>query len=94
MAQAKVYSKSWCPYCVRAKQLLTQLGVDFEEIDVERDPAQLAEMIRASGRRTVPQIWIGATHVGGCDELFALQRAGQLAALLHLTDSNTDNSTQ
>lgn len=83
MVQARVYSKSWCPYCVRAKQLLTQLGVAFEELDVERDPALLAEMVAASGRRTVPQIWIGDTHVGGCDDLFALQRAGKLAELLN-----------
>ena len=82
MAQARVYSKSWCPYCVRAKQLLTQLGVAFDEFDVERDPALLAEMVAASGRHTVPQIWIGATHVGGCDDLYALHRSGQLAALL------------
>ena len=85
MAQATVYSKSWCPYCVRAKLLLRQLGVDFDDLDVERDPALLAEMVERSGRHTVPQIWIGATHVGGCDDLYALHRAGKLAALLQET---------
>ena len=81
-----VYSKSWCPYCVRAKQLLTQQGIGFVDIDVEREPARLTEMLEKSGRRTVPQIWVGDTHVGGCDDLYALHRAGKLAGLLAGTE--------
>lgn len=84
MAQATIYSKSWCPFCVRAKQLLTQLDVAFDEIDIERQPDKRAEMIAAAGRSSVPQIWIGGAYVGGCDELFALQRAGKLTALVEL----------
>ena len=80
--QVTVYSKSWCPYCVRAKQLLTQLGAGFEDINVEQDAARLAEMVARSGRRTVPHSGVGDTHVGGCDDLYALHRAGKLAGLL------------
>jgi glutaredoxin 3 len=62
--------------------LLTQLNIRFDDIDVEREPARRVEMIERSGRRTVPQIWIDDQHIGGCDELYALYRAGRLAELL------------
>ncbi len=82
MPKIVIYTTPWCPYCIRAKQLLERKGVAFEEIGVERDPALRAEMTRKAGRSSVPQIWIGSTHVGGCDDLFALERAGKLDALL------------
>lgn len=82
MQTVTVFSKSWCPFCVRAKYLLANKEASVKEIDVEREPAQLAEMIKLSGRRTVPQIWIGETHVGGCDDLFALEASGKLDSLL------------
>jgi glutaredoxin 3 len=77
-----VYSTGWCPYCTRAKQLLTSKGVDFEEIDVEARPEARTEMMTRSGRRSVPQIFIGATHVGGCDDLHELEASGRLDTLL------------
>lgn len=77
-----MYSTGWCPYCMRARALFEQKGVVIREIDV--DDAQLrAEMIRLSGRRTVPQIFIGSRHVGGFEELYALDRAGELDTLLN-----------
>jgi glutaredoxin 3 len=82
MAEIVVYSSAWCPYCVRAKQLLDKKGVKYEEISVDGNPAIRAEMTRKAGRTSVPQIWIGQTHVGGCDDLYALERAGKLDALL------------
>lgn len=78
-----VYSKDYCPYCVRAKNLLTQKGAAFTEIDVTRDEAKLAEMLaKSNGKRTVPQVFIGETHVGGFDDLHALDQSGKLDALL------------
>ena len=83
MQPVTVYSKAWCPYCQAAKALLARKGVDFEEIDIDREPARRAEMAeRAGGRRTVPQIFIGTTHVGGCDELHELEAQGGLDPLL------------
>jgi glutaredoxin 3 len=83
MQSVRMYSTEWCPYCQRAKALLKQRGVEsFEDIRIDVEPAQRATMIRETGRYTVPQIFIGATHVGGCDELVALDRAGRLAPLL------------
>lgn len=82
MADVVVYSSDWCPYCMRAKQLLQSKGVAFEEIRVDGQPHVRAEMTKKAGRTSVPQIWIGAAHVGGCDDLFALERAGKLDALL------------
>ncbi|PYC23617.1 glutaredoxin 3 [Pseudomonas alcaligenes] len=82
MPEVLVYSSAWCPYCIRAKQLLSGKGVAFREISVDGQPAVRAEMTRKAGRTSVPQIWIGETHVGGCDDLFALERAGKLDALL------------
>ena len=77
-----IYTTQFCPYCVRAKQLLATKSVPFEEIKVDYDTSKRSEMMQLSGRRTVPQIWIGDQHVGGCDELYALERAGQLDGIL------------
>jgi glutaredoxin 3 len=84
MSEQKVviYSTGWCPYCTRARELLRSKGVEFEEIDVDARPEARAEMTERSGRRTVPQIFIGATHVGGCDDLHALEASGRLDTLL------------
>lgn len=82
MSAIKVYTTQVCPYCVRAKQLLSQKGATYEEIRVDLDPQQRVEMMEKSGRRTVPQIWIGERHIGGFDELWALDRAGELDPLL------------
>ncbi|WP_044873043.1 glutaredoxin 3 [Pseudomonas sp. LFM046] len=82
MTEIVVYSSAWCPYCIRAKHLLDSKGVRYEEISVDGKPAIRAEMTRKAGRTSVPQIWIGQTHVGGCDDLYALERAGKLDALL------------
>ena len=84
MNKVVMYSKDYCPYCACAKALLEQRGVaDLEIIQIDRDPAQRDIMIERTGRRTVPQIFIGDTHVGGCDDLMALDRAGGLAPLLN-----------
>jgi glutaredoxin 3 len=77
-----MYTTRWCPYCKAAKALLTRKGREWEEVDVEADPARREEMVKRSGRRTVPQIWIGERHVGGYDDLAALDAAGQLDPLL------------
>jgi glutaredoxin 3 len=83
MAHVIMYATAWCPYCVRAEALLKRKGVaDIEKIRVDLDPGRREEMMRRTGRRTVPQIYIGETHVGGCDELHALDRAGGLDPLL------------
>ena len=83
MPSIVIYTKSTCPYCDAAKALLTAKGAEFDEIPVDGDRAQQAAMAeRAGGRRTVPQIFIGAQHVGGCDDLHALEAAGELDALL------------
>lgn len=76
-----MYSTGWCGYCARARGLLEAKNVTFEEIDVDT-PGKRAEMITRSGRRTVPQIFIGETHVGGCDELMQLESSGRLDPLL------------
>lgn len=83
MARVEIYSTMFCPFCYRAKQLLEAKGIEFEELDVTMRPGRRAEMTeRAAGRSTVPQIFIDGTHVGGCDELFALEAAGKLDPLL------------
>jgi len=83
MARIDIYTTMLCPYCYRAKKLLAQHGADFNEIDVMADQSRRREMIeRAGGRRTVPQIFIDGKHIGGCDELYALDAAGKLAPLL------------
>jgi len=83
MQPVLMYAKDTCPYCVRAEALLRQHGVvELEKIRIDIDAGQREAMIARTGRRTVPQIFIGTTHVGGCDELVALDRAGKLATLL------------
>jgi glutaredoxin 3 len=83
MKPVRIYTTPICPYCVRAKSLLTKKGASFEEVDVFMDEAARDEMLaKSGGARTVPQIFIGDTHVGGCDELYALERAGELDPLL------------
>jgi glutaredoxin 3 len=82
MAKVVMYTTEWCPYCRRAEALLRAKGVEIEKIDVDAQPDRRAEMQRRSHRRTVPQIWIGDTHVGGCDELHDLDRQGKLDPLL------------
>jgi glutaredoxin 3 len=77
-----VYTSGWCPYCERAKGLLKQKNVVFGEINVEDDGKFREEMIARSNRRTVPQIFIGDRHVGGCDDLFELDRSGELDRLI------------
>lgn len=77
-----VYLTDWCPYCARARALLERKGAKFEAINIEERPEARAEMMARSGRRTVPQIFIGDTHVGGCDDLYALDAAGGLDPLL------------
>lgn len=83
MTPVKMYTTEVCPYCVRAKALLKQRGVaQIEEIRIDLDPAQRDHMMAITGRRTVPQIFIGDTHVGGCDDLVALDQQGGLRGLL------------
>ena len=82
MSKVVMYTTAWCPYCIRAKSLLDRKGVSYEEISVDGKPALRSEMAAKAGRTSVPQIWIGDDHVGGCDELHALERAGKLDAML------------
>ena len=83
MQAVKMYTTAVCPYCIRAKQILKAKGVEqIEEIRIDLDAAQRAHMIQATGRRTVPQIYVGDTHVGGCDDLMALDAKGGLLPLL------------
>jgi len=83
-----MYGTATCPYCHAAERLLREKGVaDLEKIRVDLEPARRGEMMQRSGRRTVPQIWIGDRHVGGCDDLYALERTGQLDELLHAVRS-------
>lgn len=82
MKPVTIYTTAWCPYCHRAKALLSAKDVAFDEIDVTMDRKLRDEMEEKSGRHTVPQIWIGETHVGGSDDLHALDRAGKLDAML------------
>ncbi len=83
MAKVRMYSTAVCPYCQMAERLLHERGVaEIQKIRIDTDPVQRAEMMEKTGRRTVPQIYIGDTHVGGYDELAALDRAGNLNALL------------
>lgn len=81
-ADVVIYSSNYCPFCIRAKQLLASKGVSYTELVVDGNRPLRQEMEDKSGRYTVPQIWIGATHVGGCDDLYALERSGQLDPLL------------
>ena len=83
MQPVKMYTTQWCPYCHQAKALLRQRGVaEIDEIRIDERPAERAVMMRLTGRRTVPQIFVGDTHVGGCDDLIALDQRGGLLPLL------------
>lgn len=83
MAPVTIYTKTWCPYCMAAKELLETKGVGFKEIEISRSPELRDEMMaKAPGRSTVPQIFIGERHIGGCDDLYALDRKGELDRLL------------
>ncbi|WP_342104570.1 glutaredoxin 3 [Methylobacterium sp. SI9] len=83
MQPVTIYTTAWCPYCSAAKSLLKEKGVSFQEIDVERVQGARATMVeKAGGRTSVPQIFVGGRHVGGCDDLYALDRAGKLDPLL------------
>jgi glutaredoxin 3 len=83
MARVEIYTKFLCPYCARAKRLLGDKGVDFEETDITMGGPGRQEMLgRSNGRTTVPQIFIDGRHVGGCDDLYALEREGKLDPLL------------
>ncbi|HYD57734.1 MAG TPA: glutaredoxin 3 [Burkholderiales bacterium] len=84
MPRVLMYLTATCPFCQSAERLLAQKGVtDVERVRVDLEPQRRAEMTRKSGRRTVPQIWIGERHVGGCDDLYALEREGKLDPLLN-----------
>lgn len=82
MSDVIIYTTQICPYCVRAKALLKQKKIAYTEIDASDDDVRAAMIEKAGGRRSVPQIFIGATHVGGCDDLYALEKEGKLDALL------------
>ena len=82
MASVSIYTTGYCPYCTRAKDLLKRKGASYTEINAEDDAVREAMIARAGGRRTVPQIFIGETHVGGFDDLYALDKSGKLDALL------------
>jgi glutaredoxin 3 len=90
----RMYTTRWCPYCIAARRLLERLGADYEDIDVGADPALRREMERLSGRHTVPQIWIGARHVGGFDDLDALHRRGELLPLLDTAPAQMNTNTE
>ena len=80
-----MYATAACPFCQSAERLLVQKGASIDKIRVDLEPERRAEMQKKSGRRTVPQIWIGGRHVGGCDDLYALEREGKLDPLLKAT---------
>ena len=83
MSQVTIYTKPYCPFCIRAVELLETKGVAFDEIEAAFDPDKRQEMIqRSGGRATFPQIFIGGRHIGGCDDMMALDRAGELDPLL------------
>lgn len=82
MASVVIYSTTFCPYCVRAKMLLQRKGVAFEEVDVSGDADARQALVARTRQRTVPQIFINDEHIGGCDELYALERSGELDARL------------
>ena len=88
MPEVVVYTTRWCPYCIRAKGLLNSKGISFNEIPVDGDRALREDMARRAGRTSVPQIWIGEQHIGGCDELYALERSGSLDSLLQSDRAN------
>lgn len=82
MSKVVIYTTQYCPYCIRAKQLLKKKGMKYTEIAVDKFPAKRAEMIKLAGQHTVPQIWIGDIHVGGFDDIWAMEARGELDSLL------------
>ena len=84
-ARVLMYATAACPFCQSAERLLIAKGVQIEKVRVDLEPERRAEMTKNSGRRTVPQIWIGERHIGGCDDLYALEREGKLDPLLEAT---------
>jgi len=82
VSEVVIYTTRWCPFCIRAKALLDQKGVQYREIPVDGDPATRQQMAERAGRTSVPQIWIGEQHIGGCDQLYGLERSGALDPLL------------
>ena len=84
MKTVTLYTTQWCPFCLRAKSLLTSKGVEFDEIHVDGNPSLRAEMVAMAGATSVPQIWIGDQYVGGCDELYGLERRQQLDSMLRV----------
>ncbi len=84
-----MYTAEYCGFCRRAKALLASKDATWDEVRVDHDPDKRMEMVKRSGRRTVPQIWIGEQHIGGFDELYALERAGKLDVLLEAGDAST-----
>ncbi|KHF24628.1 glutaredoxin 3 [Solemya velum gill symbiont] len=91
MSNIVIYSTAFCPYCDRAKSLLNRKGVTYEEIRIDQDRERMAEMMERSQRRTVPQIFIGEVHVGGFDDMAALDMAGKLDDLLCVSPSDFDD---
>jgi len=87
MAAVLMYCTAACPFCQSAERLLLEKGAQLEKVRVDLEPERRGEMMKRSGRRTVPQIWIGERHVGGCDDLYALEREGRLDPLLKATSS-------
>lgn len=83
-----IYTTTFCPYCIRAKRLLDSKQVSYKEIKVDNDPGLRREMTQLSGRHTVPQIWIGEQHIGGCDDLYALERSARLDGMLAADRTN------
>ncbi len=83
MKAVRLYSSGYCPFCTMAKRLLSSKGVQYDEIEVDKHPELREEMVRVTGRRTVPQIFVGDVHVGGCDDLYALNASGNLDPLLN-----------
>ena len=77
-----MYTTRFCPYCIRARQLFESKGIEYKDIAIDRDPVLRTQMVERSRRHTVPQIWIGSEHVGGCDELYALERKEKLDTMI------------
>ena len=87
MSKVVMYTTRFCPFCMQARALLDRKGIAFEDVPVDHDPKLRQEMTERSRRTTVPQIWIGGEHIGGCDELYLLDRAGKLDGMLGLSAS-------
>ena len=85
MSKVVMYTTRFCPFCMQARALLDRKGVAFEDLPIDHDPKLREEMMERSRRTTVPQIWIGGEHIGGCDELYLLDRAGKLDGMLGLS---------